>query len=478
MKVIDNILIEWAYRCPDGIVDMNNPEKVKILFEILKPMLKEDIDDDILNIISSKDVSTKEKILTYLQKLDKGEEEKEVEKDQIQQIKNEVNPKDFKTIYNRVIPYLKNKGLPQKEILALISTFVLKDEEEDLIKYYESNHQFSVDSSESILKIPVEGGLKKDTVEDVYKMFSGGAGGGKGVGKEEYFLVAFYSNVKKESEGDLTIGEIKYEIKGNESMVSPYPRGSKPDTYPILDKLISNIKKEFPQQWKAYSKEIENIKTTKEKWVSSVTNVGNAYFKNYIKKYIEVLENALQEIYKGITLNNVLENNEISDNLLAINIAQHSIDRYAIDSKEQFIFVSDNGETKVIPTKERLKELINNGINIVAFSDLVPRLTYNGVNTFAERPKISAAEKVQQNIKKKDEEIKAEIEKEQETQALKKAVKDAEEKLNKWKEDNPEKEVKPTNTLLVNFQNSEKQYKDYIRNRTIELNKIREQQAK
>ena len=35
MKVIDNILLEWSYRCPDGIVDMNNPDKVKILNEIL-----------------------------------------------------------------------------------------------------------------------------------------------------------------------------------------------------------------------------------------------------------------------------------------------------------------------------------------------------------------------------------------------------------------------------------------------------------
>jgi hypothetical protein len=35
MTVIDNILMEWTYRCPDGIVDINNPEKIKILNEIL-----------------------------------------------------------------------------------------------------------------------------------------------------------------------------------------------------------------------------------------------------------------------------------------------------------------------------------------------------------------------------------------------------------------------------------------------------------
>jgi hypothetical protein len=36
MKVIDQILLEWAYRCPDGIVDINNPKKKAILDEILK----------------------------------------------------------------------------------------------------------------------------------------------------------------------------------------------------------------------------------------------------------------------------------------------------------------------------------------------------------------------------------------------------------------------------------------------------------
>jgi hypothetical protein len=35
MTVIDKILNEWSYRCSDGIVDLNNEDKVKILREIL-----------------------------------------------------------------------------------------------------------------------------------------------------------------------------------------------------------------------------------------------------------------------------------------------------------------------------------------------------------------------------------------------------------------------------------------------------------
>ena len=36
MKVIDEILLEWSYRCPDGIVDINDPNKKAILDQILK----------------------------------------------------------------------------------------------------------------------------------------------------------------------------------------------------------------------------------------------------------------------------------------------------------------------------------------------------------------------------------------------------------------------------------------------------------
>ena len=35
MNVIDKILLEWSYRCHDGIVDVNDPKKLDILDELL-----------------------------------------------------------------------------------------------------------------------------------------------------------------------------------------------------------------------------------------------------------------------------------------------------------------------------------------------------------------------------------------------------------------------------------------------------------
>jgi hypothetical protein len=56
MNVIDKILNEWSFRCYDGIVDINNPQKKAILDEILKEfnvnLLNEDQDDQLSNIFS------------------------------------------------------------------------------------------------------------------------------------------------------------------------------------------------------------------------------------------------------------------------------------------------------------------------------------------------------------------------------------------------------------------------------------------
>jgi len=474
MNVIDKILNEWSFRCHDGIVDMNNTKKVSILKEVL---IEEGIDDDIvdavLNLPKDDQASEekKQKALAVLTGTSSDEKDKEIE-----QIKDEVSPKDFKTIYNRVIPYLeKDKGLPNKETLALISTFVLKDEEEDLINYYKANHKFNINSDESILNVPIKGGLKEDTVEDIYKMFSGGAGGGKGVGKEEYFLVAFYNNVKKEKQkGDLIIDGEKYEVKGNESIVAPsdYSRGKRTSIDPILTSLINKIAVNFKDIYTKNISGIQKIIKPGTKWVSSVANLGNTYFSDNIdniEKYLKILEQALRKVYENITLdNNILTGKKIDDNKLAIRIAHYLIDNYKLNAKEKFMFVSDNEEIKIVPTKEILKDLINNGINIVAFSDSVPRLTYKGINTFAE--KILAPEKAQKAAKEIETEIDQEIAEETEVKELKQKFDQAEAKLEDKKKEEPNRQFK---FLEDELEKAKVEYNDYVKKRKEELSRIR-----
>jgi hypothetical protein len=104
MKVIDQILLEWAYRCPDGIVDINNPKKKAILDEILKEFNIDEID---LNEVG--DVSYDDVIKNAL----KVEEIPEVQSQY--QLGKDVNingedAKTFKALYS-VSPPKKGKGL-------------------------------------------------------------------------------------------------------------------------------------------------------------------------------------------------------------------------------------------------------------------------------------------------------------------------------------------------------------------------------
>lgn len=81
MKVIDNILNEWSFRCHDGVVDLNDPKKLRILKEILDENginLGEQDEESSSNksfdtLIESKNLKreTKDKVITVLSEAEK-----------------------------------------------------------------------------------------------------------------------------------------------------------------------------------------------------------------------------------------------------------------------------------------------------------------------------------------------------------------------------------------------------------------------
>lgn len=390
MKVIDEILNEWSYRCHDGIVDLTNPDKVKILFEILKPMLKESIDDDILNMLTNiEDTETKDKVLKFLQNVNKKED-----KEEISQEKKEMSPQSFKIIHNKIEPYLLNKGLPEDKILTIIAKFAKEDEEESLIKYYQKAHKFDVNTDLSILDIPKKE-LNPNIIDSVYGLMRGSSGT-KGVGKEEYFLVAFYSNVEKRKEGDLTIDGEDYEVKGTSAFVSDLTRGSfKEDVKPHLEDFIENLIKE------SKSKDILNKenKTLEANLISILDKVKTEWpdkielmYKEYVKTikttnnqisnsdinqlFISNLQKELSKIYNNIDLSSIAKENSFFINTFKKSIAKNLIDNLKKD--EKYLFVSPEGKIKVMQNNEDLKKAIDKSeIKITALSDAIPRLTFS-----------------------------------------------------------------------------------------------------
>lgn len=80
MKVIDQILLEWSFRCPDGIVDINDSKKKAILDEILKEFnIELDEVDSTDALDSTKKTSSKINFNTFIaQKTMKEETKTEV----------------------------------------------------------------------------------------------------------------------------------------------------------------------------------------------------------------------------------------------------------------------------------------------------------------------------------------------------------------------------------------------------------------
>jgi hypothetical protein len=114
MKVIDKILLEWSFRCHDGIVDLNDPKKKAILDKILKEFnvnLKEEGEESTSNksfdaLLESKNLKkeTKDKVSANLSD------------DQKQKIANNAS-----NDINRVISFLNSN----KEIIE--ATFDIKE---------------------------------------------------------------------------------------------------------------------------------------------------------------------------------------------------------------------------------------------------------------------------------------------------------------------------------------------------------------
>ena len=295
MNVIDKILLEWSYRCPDGIVDLNDHNKAKILFEVLKPYLKEDIDDDILNVLTNIDnTDTKEKILKYLQKINKKEDKVE---DKVE---------------NNLEKELKAKGF-NEEMTEYISLLASKYEITDELEEYLSSNQLL-----SLNDLGKTGNLydiiktKTDFPEGFIKriMTYTPSEGNKALGIGEIALALFF-NAKKQKVGDIQIDGKILELKGTGARFPGVGKGRSGDIsslyqdfankYPdielkskdsSLSTYISKILNQDPNSLNFINDELNtlypdtnNIKLEQED-ISDITKIKNKLLKKYIDSYV------------------------------------------------------------------------------------------------------------------------------------------------------------------------------------------------
>lgn len=391
MNVIDKILLEWSYRCHDGIVDMNDPKKLAILKEVL---INEGIEDDIVDAILNlpkDDPSSEEKKQKALAILTGGDGETDKEKiDSLTKLldgsKKEKEEKAKALI--AIEDELEKRNLKFSTAAQVIRTFARADEEEKLINYFGEDGKnlprLEVKDGINIKAIPQER-LNKDIINKIYPELAG-ASKTKGIGREENFLVVFYKNVTKEEKGDVEIDGKKYEIKGVGSIVADINRGSKADVVNFLtDKL--NL-----------TPEEKDLFIKRERWPYTLSKIYQNKSEENKAEFFKKVKKALYEKYKINIDQNILSDGQN----LATTLAKHLVLNYSGIKEDKIMFVSPEGVMKIYDNPKALSNAIGSEINITGFSDFAPRLTFkdpeNDISKQSDEPVI---EKEKIEIEKK-----------------------------------------------------------------------------
>jgi hypothetical protein len=160
MIITDEILLEWSYRCNDGIVDINDPNKVKILFKILAE-----------NNIELDEARPKK--------------EKPVEEEDISYI-------------GKIISTLKTAGI-RKDVLDSIKSILTNYNEGQLKNFIKKFRTYNIDNIEEIYK----------QFRDFFNITT------QGLGKGEVMLIIGLEDSKSggTSSKDIEVKEKIYEVK-------------------------------------------------------------------------------------------------------------------------------------------------------------------------------------------------------------------------------------------------------------------------
>jgi hypothetical protein len=303
MTVIDKILNEWSFRCHDGIVDINDPKKVKILQEILE----EDVDDDILNVLTQiDDEKAKSKILNYLRKINKKEDK--IEDKEKNQLEAKLSAKGFNEEQTEYVSLLADKYDTADELLDYLNSSLM-----GLNDLGESGNLFNIIKNKTNLNDNFIKRIITYTPSEKKKAL--------GIGE---IALALFFDAEKQEVGDIKMGNKLIELKGSSARFPGLGKGRSGD----IGDLYNELSQKYP-----------NI-TLKSKESSLAI---------YIKRIIEEDPNSLN--YINDKLNNIYPNtndikisiediksgtinNKLNQKYVASYVKNHNNDYYMLISKD------------------------------------------------------------------------------------------------------------------------------------------------
>jgi hypothetical protein len=336
MKVIDNILLEWSYRCPDGIVDLNNPEKAKILFEILNEI---DSKQELIDLINTSELSPEQ-----IGKLKKY-------------VAGRVSTSDTNAQLEKK---LTEKGLKRLAPLVVYSANNF-DVEDKLLAYMQDDTKNpSLSSNTNLFTLFSESGLPEDFLKKLVQTTSNQLGAG------ELLLITMLKDAKKlqakSGRGDILVGGKVIELKGNGATISEWG-----DKAPIRA-AFNNI------YGPTNEKELKG-----EGWL---TILGDD-LASKDKERIEKAKAVLQELYPNFTLN-IPQDKEAGDiiKVLKKSIAEGFADQYFNEEKINSILVLNEitGDYRIF-NKEGFKNALGSEITYSFAKDTAPRISLSNEQT-------------------------------------------------------------------------------------------------
>jgi len=358
MEVIDKILNEWSYRCHDGIVDLNDPNKLPILKEI---MIEEDIDDDILNALINTDEDTKTKVLKLIKKVNK----------------NSIG--DLKPILDK-----KGIGILTKNVIYDIEEAGQIDE---LLAYLTSSKQIDLDqlkSDSNLFSLFEKTNLSKEAIQALVD--TSGILGGVAIGRGEVALITLLKDAKRAEKGDIQIGDKKIEIKNRSkdtgSILAPEKesRGGATEVNNMLAKAIDNL---FTDD--LFKKEIsDNILKKNQKgirWPNKIDIMYKAFLdqnqKGNTKSSFETeLNKILKDLYKenAPDIKDYLDGKNFNVDKFKIDIAKKLAEKYYDEFKFDYILFINPDLSYSLYEENSFLEDIGQEITVSGFSDYLPRL--------------------------------------------------------------------------------------------------------
>lgn len=339
MTVIDKILNEWSFRCHDGIVDLNNPDKVKILFEILK----EDIDDDILNTLISADVDTKTKILKYLKRVGDTNNNEGLEQ-QVAKLLQVRLGKSRNDIIEQVIFIADSK---QFDLLEELKSYL----ENPTIGYNDLIENDNLDTLFASTKFP------KEFIDKIIAI-KGSAQPSLGMG--EVALCVFLKDTYKSNKGDVVSSGNMIEIKGSGAKVmnADISVGSKAE-------IMNNSN--FQKLVELYGSSMKG-----KTWVD---NIQSAYQGSDKTEFIGIVNDLLKDLYPSANI--TVDDKDFTDTLsFNKKIAAGIANDYLKDQDLLFFNPETNDYIYIKGYEDYVNKIYDNTLFAKKASDKIPRISY------------------------------------------------------------------------------------------------------